>query len=297
MKGTGKAALKKLLMHPSVATRLRRFYYPQEPLLPTDVASAVAQTNVWLFTQKKSGTTLLCHSLAFYNAIRLKVSDINFGSIERGGVGRKVGKDYQCLKGLLEFQNDHCQKVVVHTHHDLPGCEPPWLIVTTRDPFDYAVSSYFYFYRNRHSSKKTPVEVALPEILDGYCRTYHLQVEAAQRCQNAIAISYEQLVAKPFEALAFCIGQLYGSLDAAALERAIQMASVDRLKSYERSKGAAVVAAADSFASEHFVRSGKVGEGVEFFSRDQQALIYKLLQVSHVPANGAFPSLNMEVKC
>ena len=290
MLASSKAAVKKVLTHSSVATRLRHFYYPEEPLPPADVASAVAQANAWLFTQKKSGTTLLCHSLAFYNAIRLEIPSIDFGSIERAGIGRKVGTDYNCLNGLLQFQNEHCCKAVVHTHSDLPRCKAPCLIVTTRDPLDFAVSSYFYFYRNRHARKKTPVEVALPKIMGTYCQTYHAQVEAAQRSENTIAISYEQLITNPFDALAYCIEQLYGSLNAAALQSAIEMASVDQLKIYERKRGAAVVAAEGSFSSAHFVRSGEVGEGAEFFSRDQQSIIYESLQKLHVPATGLFPS-------
>lgn len=85
MLASSKAAIKKVLMHSSVATRLRRFYYPQDPLLPADVDCAVARANAWLFTQMKSGTTLVCHSPTFYNAVRLGIPNSDFDSIERGG--------------------------------------------------------------------------------------------------------------------------------------------------------------------------------------------------------------------
>ena len=133
--------------------------------------------------------------------------------------------------------------------------------------------------------------------MNRFCRTYHLQVKAGPRSEKTIAIRYEQLMAKPFDSLAYCIEQLYGSLDATALQKAIQMASVDRLKSHERGRGAAVVAAEGTFAGAHFVRSGRVGEGAEFFSGDQQALIYEWLKRSHVPATGLLPSESVETTC
>lgn len=129
------------------------------------------------------------------------------------------------------------------------------------------MSSYFFHFRNRHSKEKTSVEAAPPQIMTCFCRTYHLQAEATHRSEKTIATRYEQLMAKPFDSLAYCIEQLYGSLDATALKKAIQMASVDRLKSHERVRGAAVVAAEGTFAGAHFVRSGRVGEGAEFFFR------------------------------
>jgi hypothetical protein len=135
---------------------------------------------------------------------------------------------------------------------------------------DYAVSSYFFHFRNRHSKQRASVEAALPQIMNRFCRTYHLQAEAAQRSEKTIAIRYEQLMAKPFDSLAYCIEQLYGSLEATALQKAIQMASVDRLNSHERGREAAVVAAEGTFAAAHFVRSGRVGEGAEFFPRGKE---------------------------
>lgn len=202
-------------------------------------------------------------------------------------MGRKVGTDYTCLTGLLEFQKQYCQRVVVHTHGNLSRCKPPLLILTTRNPFDYAVSSYFFHYRNRHSKRNTSVEAALPAIMTRYCRTYHAQLAAAERSDKTIAITYEHLVANPFEVLAYCIEELFGAVETDALTEAIQMASVDRLKSYESERGEAVVAREGTFAGEHFVRSGKVGEGAEFFSDDQRAIIYNYLTKCDVPMDGA----------
>lgn len=106
-----------------------------------------------------------------------------------------------------------------------------------------------------------------PGIMSEYCRTYRSQVETAQRSATTIATSYERLIANTINSFACCVEQLCGNLHTAALERAIQMVSVDRLKSYPPGKRSAVAAAEGSFSGVHLIRSERVGENADFFQR------------------------------
>lgn len=283
-----KKVAKTVLRSPRIQKRLTAFYCGQQGLSRSTIEACLADGQIWYFSQMKTGTTFLCNALAFYNAQLHGICDVNFGNIQDGGIGRAVGHNAEVLEGILGYQRLTQSSILVHSHRDLADCKPAFFMCSTRNPLDYAVSSYYYFFRNRHHKSDVSVEDALPRIVDRFCATHIAQRSAAQRSDNVIKVRYEGLMTSNEQVLSNVIRQLYGTCDADALAGALERASVQNLKRYEAEQGYAQIAAKGTFKEPHFVRSGKIGEGREFFTDRQIDLIQKRLIAAGVPSDGSF---------
>lgn len=283
-----KKVAKTVLRSPRIQQRLTAFYCGQQGLSRSTIEACLADGQMWYLSQTKTGTTFLCNALAFYNAQLYGINGVDFGNIENGGIGRGVGKNAKILGGILHYQIRTRSNILVHTHSDLADCKPAFFMCSTRNPLDYAVSSYYYFFRNRHHSSDVSVEDALPRIVDGFCATHIAQRSAAQRSDQVIKVRYEELIKNREKVLSGVLKTLYGMCDNDALTAALERASVQNLKRYETEQGYAQIAAKGSFKEPHFVRSGKIGEGREFFTDRQIDLIQKRLIAAGVPSDGSF---------
>lgn len=283
-----KKIAKIFLSSPPIKRRLTAFYCSPKGLNADEINASLADRQVWYMSQVKTGTTFLCNALAFYNAAIHSITDVDFGNIEDGGVGRSPGKNKEVLQGLLRYQRSTGGRLLIHTHHSLLDCRPTVFLCSTRDPFDYAVSSYYFFYKNRHNKTSASVDTALPQIINRFCITHSAQREAAKRCKNVVKVEYNKLVQDKEKVLCAVIDAIYGRCDEAAMRVAIERAAVDKLKQFEAEQGYAQIAAKGSFNKPHFVRSGKIGEGKEFFTRAQIQLIEEKLKAAGIPNNGKF---------
>ena len=118
------------------------------------------------------------------------------------------------------------------------------------------------------------VDDALPKIIHGYCNTHKAQLEAHSR-NKTLFIKYEDLMENQFTVLNNIIQKIYKSCDHKALKKAISRASMQSLKSFEDKQGFATIAPKAVFKERHFVRSGKIGEGENFFYFKKQKRLYK----------------------
>jgi|GEM_PF-5583300 len=281
--------IKKILDYPPIKTSVLSHYSGSDVFTKKHLNAAFVQDNAWLFSQMKSGTTLLCNTLAFYNAVVFRIPEVSFDSVAKAGILRGSDDYGSLLLDIQRFILKSQAKFLVHTHDYLPGCRTPLLIITTRNPYDYAVSSYYFHYKNRLGLENMSVEKAIPKIIKRFVATYHQQIEAVRHADNFVALSYEYIVQETYEACAMCIAKLYGTVDGKALNEALYRSSVESLSNFETEKGHAMIAKRDSFKKRHFVRSGKVGEGKQFFSDEQMRLITKLLLEGNVALDGKLP--------
>jgi len=265
-----------------------RFYFPHEALSKSEIETCFAHNNVHFLSQRKSGTTLLCNALAFYNAYRYGIDGVNFGNIEDGGIARSVGQSKTVLKGLLRYQTVTGCKALVHTHTNLPDCTPEVLICSTRHPLDYTVSAYHFFYINRNGGENISVDAALPRIVNMFCDTHIAQRETAKRTQKVVKLQYEVLISDKESSLRTVIKSIWDTCDETALSIALERSAVNKLKQFEVDQGHATIASKNALTVKHFVRSGRVGEGKEFFSNIQIQVINEMLNAAGVPTDGSF---------
>lgn len=253
-----------------------------------EIRSAYADSNVWLFSQMKTGTTLICNVLAFYNELRFSLDNVSFNYIYKAGIGRgEIDVNKEALASFIKFSSLDGAKVIVHTHDDLPNVSAPLFIATTRDPLDYAVSGYHYLYKNRVNSRSVHRHVAVRELAEKFCDVWWKQSFAAKRAKNYMFVSYEDLLLDKEAAIGAIISEIYGELCIESLKKAIDLASVEKLKEFESDAGYAIVAAKGALTVAHFVRSGKIGEGKEFFDEVEKEIIFGVLDANNIPRSGA----------
>jgi hypothetical protein len=283
-----KSIAKNVLNAPFVRRRLLQFYVPNKGLKEDEIEACVASGNIWYLSQTKSGTTFTCNVIAFYNAHRYKIEGVDFGNIEEGGVGRGIGRAKTRLRGLLHYRTSTGGKVLVQTHTNLLDCIPEVLLCSTRHPLDFAVSAFYFFYKNRIHNAKVGVDDALPQIVNWFCDAHLAQREAARRSKKVVRIHYESLISEKEKTLRSIIKSIYGTCDETALCVALERASTDRLQNYEIKNGQAIMAPKTRFTEKHFVRSGEIGEGRKFFSKTQILAVNQMLDSAGIPVDGSF---------
>lgn len=253
--------------------------------LGSELVSALVEDNFWLLSQMKSGTTFFCNAVAFYHALKLGVPQPSFDDTAAYGVGRNLYDNFGELRGITRFARETGKRWIIQTHESVPA-RPAQLVLLSRDPLDYCVSSYFFHFKNRKGKENTRVEAALNQIVDKFAALYHQQREEARRNTQVHVLMYEDLMRAPVDEIGRIVFALYGEIDLDLMSSAVQLAGVDRLKSHEKDTGRAIIGQEGAFKAAHFVRSGKIGEGRDFFDGEQIALIEKRLGEAGVPLSG-----------
>jgi len=236
--------------------------------------SALIRGNIWLYTQMKSGTTVLCNTLAFYNAKLLGEKDYDFDSIEKQGVYRIVSS-YLSFSNYISYVKKYEKGKVFLQTHEYYDSEYDKAILLTRNPYDYFVSSYHFHYKNRASKKKKSISVekAIPVIIQKYSMTHKMQNKVYKdnplKCKM---VSYEDLMCDKFSVIKDIILFVYDDCYDNILMESLQESDADQLIKYEKKVGQAIVAA-DDYNVSHFIRSGKVGEYKDFLTEKQICMI------------------------
>ena len=284
-----KSVIKKILDLKFIENRLIDYYGVKNlGLSEKQIETCMINRQIWYFSKMKTGTTFICNTLAFYNAEINKLDNVDFNNIALGGIGRGVGTNENVLRDLLQFQLITCKNVLIHTHESRPNATPQILILSTRNALDYAVSNFFFHFKNRTLRENVSVDDALPKIIHGYCNTHKAQLEAHSRIEKTLFIKYEDLMENQFTVLNNIIQKIYKSCDHKALKKAISRASMQSLKSFEDKQGFATIAPKAVFKERHFVRSGKIGEGENFFTSKQKDFIKKQLEKAKITLEGNF---------
>lgn len=282
-----KNIVKYILSIDPVSHRLKGFYGADTGLPLTSIQSAWASSNVWFFSQPKTGTTLICNVIAFYNSLKYDLESIDFDNIAKAGVGRKeIGNIERSLSDFVKFKTSSSSPVVVHTHSDLENVCSPKFFATTRNPLDFAVSAYFFWYKNRKVRADISFDLLVENLAHRFSKIHLSQLEAARRSKSYLFVSYEELILDQERVLENVIELIHGEVDSRLLERSIDMANPESLAKFEKKSGHAAVAKEGSLNQPHFIRSGKVGEGKEFFSEAQKNKFYKVLDSYDVSRDG-----------
>lgn len=241
--------------------------------------------NIWQFSQRKTGTTLLYNTIGFYNALQLGVQNPSFSDMSKYGLARAMHDRFDELEGLSTFSRTTGKRWLVQSHTFIDAA-PYHLILQSRNALDYCVSSYFYFYKLRKGFENTHIDRAIGIVLDGYIQTHKAQSLARRKTRASTFVSYEDLKTKPIEALGSVLKNIYDTVDFDVLEAALELSNIDRLKEHELSVGSPLVASKGSMKTNHFVRSGQIGEGEAFFTSKQIDFIRTKLKEADVPLAG-----------
>lgn len=185
---TKEIILRALLNNPRVSEKLVRYYLNSPPheqrllkrvVQQFDIESAythssiysnVIDNNVWIFTQPKSGTTLLCNILSNYNAQLLGTTKWEFGD-SAFGVIRSLHRNPANLKMMLGYQRQTQMPLFIQTHRYY-NANPSHLILTTRNALDYCKSMYIFAYKNRHAHTGLAIDTVLSTIVKEYCNRH-----------------------------------------------------------------------------------------------------------------------------
>lgn len=265
---------------------LRKKFCPCECESFTQKAPALlADRNGLIFSQIKSGTTYLCHILAFYNALR-SGENCDFDEIARHGVLRTPILDGKKLCDIVAFKSSNPGYMhFVQTHYMLDTA-PGLQVLLTRNVLDYCVSALHWKYWSRPTRKTVNVEVALDTIVNRYIQTNRWQGACLRRSDNNIVVDYDDLVQAPYEQSSKIIQSAFGLVDTDLLRQAIKCSQPDRLVAFEKNKGRPVVAPMHNFDKSHFVRSGAIGEGHTYFTDEQKRLIRRKTNNAGVALDG-----------
>ncbi|UCH24389.1 MAG: sulfotransferase [Trueperaceae bacterium] len=250
------------------------------------VQAGVASGNTWLFSLNKSGTTFLCHVLAFYYARLLSRSDITFDTIRSVGILRwSRDMDVETyIASAIAFRSSTSLPLVVVTPHNIRASYRT-AVLLTRNPFDYCVSSYHYRYVRRRHQNQVSLDEAIPDIIAKWVATEIDQTRLLEADPEHVKrVRYEDLVTEPEREIAGILRFMGVEGSEADLRIAIAEAGKDRLREHEIQTGRAAVAG-DSFTAPHFVRSGKIGEWRGVLSPAQVRVIEDQLERCGIPSS------------
>lgn len=229
--------------------------------------------NAWLFSQPKSGTNLVCSTVAFYNAERIGLEGYSFGDRYRLGVLHSSRVNAETIENFNRFRLQSRVPVFIRTHDDIPGAKPRFVVNVTRNVLDNLVSVYHFTWQPRGVN----VDDAIEPMVSDFAAIHMAQRNAAARNENSIFVRYESLKSNPVESFTSVFNLVFGETDQAALTAALAAGTPERFKEWERENGAFVPTATKKL-QKSFIRSGKVGEGSEFFSNAQRERIASVLE-------------------
>jgi hypothetical protein len=254
-----------------------------------EILKGFVDGNGWLFTQPKTGTNLIAGTLAFYNAETLGVGAYSFDDIYRLGLvhGGRIIRDAGGLTEALRFQRISTRMPIVRWHDDIPNAHPELVICTTRPVLDQLASLWHYKFRPQNMT----VERSIPEMVNYFAARNRAQVGAISRADRAIVIDYNDLVTDPKTALSRVITNAYGSLDDAALDVALKRSSKSEFKKWEALRGKPAISTSLAAHESSFIRSGKTGEGEDFFSDAQKQTIADLSAAAGLDMSGKIYSV------
>ena len=279
-----KKFIKYLLNRPIIYDRVKKFYDSDNISSINQIISNCINGNNWLFSQKKTGTTLICNTLAFYNSQKLNLNEYDFNYIHKYGVFRELNEKKKHLTFFMDFLKKGINPLI--QSHKFYNSNPKCLIITTRNIMDYCVSMYYWDFKHRITKKNISVDEALPYILKEFCDRYEYQKKAKKNSKATIIVDYKDLKINRFDTLGKIIKFIYGSVDEKLLNIAIENSSIEKLKTYEKSIGRAAIAEEGTFVFKSFIRSGEVGEGKNFFNSHQVNLIEAELKKRNIPIDG-----------
>jgi hypothetical protein len=229
--------------------------------------------NGWLLSQPKSGTNLLCSTIAFYNAERLGIANYSFEDRYRLGLLHGSRLSAQTIQDFNDFRLKSSASVFVRTHDDVPGAKPKFLINVTRNVLDNLVSAYHFSWEPRGFL----VANATRPLVNNFVAIHKVQKAARDRAEQTVTLRYEHMKEDPTKSFTDLFDVVFGETDQSALAKALEAGTPERFKAWEKKAGAFIPEKVKDF-QKSFIRSGKIGEGSEFFSEKQKQEISSVLE-------------------
>lgn len=278
----------------------RQFQDPKQKLAlilenSREVRAAFAESNIWMFSQPKTGTTFLCNTIAFYNASCVGVDHSDFDDLAKFGVLRagRAGHiiEKRLISGALHFlRTVQNKKLLVHSHNNLDVTNCRYLLLT-RNPYDFCVSSYYYYFKNRESTADKKFGEAIPTLVSNYSKIYHDQRKIIAEREKVMVVRYEELMSDPKSLFYKIIFYLYAEVNEAALEKALEETTISKVRQWEQEAGRAlVVMDGGGYTKSSFIRSGKVNEYKEVLTDSEIEQIKALLTEYGIEEDGTFKS-------
>ena len=253
-------------------------------LANNEILKGFVDDNGWLFTQPKTGTNLIASTLAFYNAETLGVKNSSFDDVYKLGVihGGYIIRDAAGISQALSFQRLSSQMPIIRWHDEIPDARPELVICTTRPVLDQLASFWNYKYRPQLIN----VDKAIPEMMARFINRNHAQTAAIGRAGRAVIINYDDLIMDPKSCISSIITSAYGDLDERSLDMALQKSSKTEFRKWEARRGKSAISTELAKYEASFIRSGRIGEGKDFFSNEQKRVIAKLAERDGLDLSG-----------
>ncbi len=259
-------------------------YYRQGYVNTNDIYKILIKNNNWIYTLPKTGTGYVCNVIAFYNALNKNNHSFNFDNIHEFGVLRGVHSNLENLNNYLNRDSQY--QLFIHSHKYFEAY-PENLIITTRSVLDQLVSNYYFSFKNK-KNLNISVDDALNPLVNAFVDTYNNQKKAI-RCSKKIHIlRYEDLIINSNLVFAKLFRDLNGTLDQDNLNKAIDSASITNIKKFEKENDKYLYASTDKYSFKSFIRSGKIGEGEEFFTDNQKNYIFSQLDKNKISKEYSF---------
>lgn len=181
---------------------------------------------------------------------------------------KKVGfDDFLYGHDDYEYLTMSCARKIIHLY---------------RNPFDMAVSYYYYAYKNRPeraaARKDDRIGLAVEHLFCYYIKHYVFMRHYASAANNVLRIDYESLYTRPREVLAMLFRWLGFPLHLGHIEQAIVFSSKDQIRQEERMLGAAIHVPKGVAFTGSFVRSGEIGQWKTHFTDIEQNVLIRLLE-------------------
>jgi len=161
---------------------------------------------------------------------------------------------------------------IIHTHTFIESEFWKKNISIYRNPLDFIISSYFYWYINRGKKVSHPRK-KIDRFIGEFIKVYKKQLYLKDKFPNSVLMfCYEELIRNPEKIFKEVISFLNLNMDESALNFALINSSRKKIKAMEANRGEAIVKRDGIKFSGSFIRSGKIGEWKEFFN--DKDLIY-----------------------
>lgn len=233
----------------------------------------LSEDSIWVYTLMKSGTTYTLLFLANYinylagnrNAVSFDEMQSKFILHSLDGKIKEIDIELY-LKEFRELKETVIKKRIIHTHEFFNSTLWDKNISLYRNPLDFIISKYYYFYINRGLKVSHPRKI-YKELLDHFIITYNHQLDLKKNYpEKVLSVAYEDLMKSPKETFKNLISFMGLKIDNYGIEHAMKFSSKKEVKKMERERGEAIVKKDGINFKGSFVRSGEVGEWKSYFN-------------------------------
>lgn len=223
----------------------------------------LSRDGVWFYSQMKSGTTYTIIFLINYinELYELELKDKDIFDIlpffHSTDITVMKTSPYELIQKQQSINPKNQLPLFIHTHHPILDFSQKRVLMT-RNPLDYLVSSYFYFYVNR--SKKVKIDKVWKKIIDRYIvNDREFTKILNNQAESSILIKYENLIQNPVKTFSEIVSHLDFPLAHEKIQSAVEKSQKKEIKNIEKAGNKPLVASS-AFKASSFIRSGEIGD-------------------------------------